>query len=48
LDQLAQGSSSSVGSETIYKAHKTLMNLNEKNLKVFSDVVSYLEQKKEE
>jgi len=25
-----------------------LMNLNEKNLKVFSDVVSYLEQKKEE
>ena len=48
LDQLAQGSASSVGSETIYKAHKTLMNLNEKNLKVFSDVVSYLEQKKEE
>ena len=48
LDQLAKGSSSSVGSETIYKAHKTLMNLNEKNLKVFSDVVSYLEQKKEE
>jgi anti-sigma B factor antagonist len=48
LDQLAQGSSTIVGSETIYKAHKTLMNLNEKNLKVFSDVVSYLEQKKEE
>ena len=48
LEQLALGSSTIVGSETIYKAHKTLMNLNEKNLKVFSDVVSYLEQKKEE
>ena len=48
LEKLALGSSASVGSETIYKAHKTLMNLNEKNLKVFSDVVSYLEQKKEE
>ena len=48
LEQLALSSSTIVSSETIYKAHKTLMNLNEKNLKVFSDVVSYLEQKKEE
>ncbi len=39
---------SSVDSETIYKAHKALMSLNNKNLKVFSDVVNYLEQKKEE
>jgi anti-anti-sigma regulatory factor len=52
LEQLAQISSSSsepsVGSDTIYKAHKALMSLNDKNLKVFSDVVSYLEQKKED
>ena len=49
LEKLAQLSDeSSVGSETIYSAHKALMNLNEKNLKVFSDVVSYLEQKKED
>ena len=48
LKELVQNSSSSsVGSETIYNAHKALMNLNEKNLKVFSDVVSYLEQKRE-
>ncbi len=33
---------------TIYKAHKALMSLNEKNLRVFSDVVSYLEQKNED
>lgn len=31
-------------SKIIYQAHKSLMNLNEKNLKSFSDVVSYLEQ----
>jgi anti-sigma B factor antagonist len=48
LDKLGDDSSTSVSSDTIYKAHKTLMSLNEKNLKVFSDVVSYLEQKKEE
>ena len=49
LDELAQkAAQSSVGSNTVYQAHKALMNLNDKNLKVFSDVVSYLEQKKEE
>ena len=49
LDELAQNAAqSSVGSNTVYQAHKALMNLNDKNLKVFSDVVSYLEQKKEE
>lgn len=49
LEQLCQNSSGdTVSSETIYKAHKALMNLNDKNLKVFSDVVSFLEQKKEE
>jgi hypothetical protein len=34
-------------SETIYEAHKTLMNLNEKNLRMFCDVVSFLEQETE-
>ena len=29
--------------ETIYQAHKTLMNLNEKNHRMFCDVVSFLE-----
>ncbi len=48
LENLAiKSSHSNANSDTIYKAHKALMNLNEKNLKVFSDVVSYLEQKKE-
>ena len=49
LENLAQNQGeSSVQSDTVYKAHKALMNLNDKNLKVFSDVVNYLEQKKEE
>ncbi|MEC8244498.1 MAG: STAS domain-containing protein [Verrucomicrobiota bacterium] len=34
-------------SETIYEAHKTLMNLNEKNLRMFCDVVSFLEHENE-
>ena len=34
-------------SETIYEAHKTLMNLNEKNLRMFCDVISFLEQETE-
>ena len=34
-------------SETIYQAHKTLMNLNAKNLRMFCDVVSFLEQEVE-
>lgn len=47
LENLAlQRSESNTNYDTIYKAHKALMNLNEKNLKVFSDVVSYLEQKR--
>ena len=33
-----------VDSETIHFAHKTLMELNAKNLKVFCDVVSFLEK----
>ena len=49
LEKLNQNSAeSTVGSQTIYNAHKALMNLNDKNLRIFSDVVSYLEQKKEE
>ena len=35
-------------SDTIYDAHKTLMQLNEKNLKMFSDVVNYLEHNNDE
>lgn len=46
--QLENLNGSLTNSDTIYKAHKALMSLNEKNLKVFSDVVGYLEQKKEE
>ena len=38
------GLSESACSETIYDAHKTLMNLNKKNLRMFCDVVSFLEQ----
>ena len=34
--------------ELIYKAHKTLLDLNEKNSKIFKDVVNYLEQKVED
>ena len=34
-------------SKTIYEAHKTLMHLNEKNLRMFCDVVSFLEQETE-
>ena len=33
-----------VNSETVHFAHKTLMELNAKNLKVFCDVVSFLEK----
>ena len=36
-----------VDTKTIYNAHKALMELNDKNLKMFSDVVSFLEQKRE-
>ena len=32
----------------IHEAHKTLMDLNQKNQKLFCDVVKFLEQKKEE
>ena len=38
------GVNDSACSETIYDAHKTLMNLNTKNLRMFCDVVSFLEQ----
>jgi hypothetical protein len=34
--------------ELIYNAHKTLMDLNEKNSRIFRDVVNYLEQKVED
>ena len=37
-----------VGSEAIFQAHKTLMELNEKNAKMFCDVVNFLERQKED
>jgi hypothetical protein len=35
-------------SDTIYQAHKTLMELNEKNSRMFCDVVNFLERQKED
>jgi hypothetical protein len=37
-----------VCSDTIYHAHKTLMELNEKNSRMFCDVVNFLERQKED
>ena len=49
LENLSSKSSTpNANTDTIYAAHKALMNLNEKNLRAFSDVVSYLEQKNED
>jgi anti-anti-sigma regulatory factor len=42
LDAKSKGDSAD--SKTIYQAHKTLMNLNAKNLRMFCDVVSFLEK----
>ena len=48
LENLSDNSDNSAAdTQTIYDAHKALMSLNDKNLKVFSDVVSYLEQRKD-
>lgn len=48
LESLSENGQDNVAcSETIYEAHKTLMNLNEKNLRMFCDVVSFLEQENE-
>ncbi len=47
LENLALAKDASADQCTIYQAHKALMNLNAKNLRVFSDVVNYLEQKRE-
>lgn len=35
-------------SDTIYQAHKTLMELNEKNSRMFCDVVNFLDRQKED
>ncbi len=49
LEELKVKSKSDKASpELIYKAHKTLLDLNEKNSKIFKDVVNYLEQKVED
>ncbi len=40
---LTQENNAEACSKTIYDAHKTLMHLNQKNLKMFSDIVNYLE-----
>ena len=45
---LSQENSAEACSQTIYDAHKTLMHLNQKNLKMFSDVVNYLEHDQDE
>lgn len=37
-----------VGSEAIFQAHKNLMELNDKNAKMFCDVVNFLERQKED
>jgi anti-anti-sigma regulatory factor len=34
--------------EVIYRAHKSLLDLNQKNSRIFRDVVNYLEQKVED
>lgn len=48
LESLSENGQDDIAcSETIYEAHKTLMNLNEKNLRMFCDVVSFLEQESE-
>jgi len=43
-----EGENPSESSEEIYKAHKTLLELNEKNSKIFRDIVNYLEQKNDQ
>ena len=49
LDELkVKSKSDKARPELIYKAHKTLLDLNEKNSKIFKDVVNYLEQKVED
>jgi len=48
LENLSDNSDNpAADTQTIYDAHKALMSLNDKNLRVFSDVVSYLEQRKD-
>ena len=48
LENLSDSSgNTAANTKTIYDAHKALMSLNEKNLRVFSDVISYLEQRKD-
>ena len=45
---LSKENNAEVCSKTIYDAHKTLMHLNQKNLKMFSDIVNYLEHDQDE
>jgi len=42
------GAETKASTRVIYEAHKSLMDLNQKNQKLFCDVVKFLEQKKEE
>ena len=49
LDDLKNGKKDGLAcSDTIYQAHKTLMDLNEKNSRMFCDVVNFLERQKED
>lgn len=49
LNELKSGKNDgSACSDTIYQAHKTLMELNDKNSRMFCDVVNFLERQKED
>ena len=42
------GENSKASAQLIYEAHKTLRDLNQKNQKLFCDVVKFLDQRREE
>lgn len=48
LKDLRDVASKSASDDIIYSAHKSLMELNDKNQKIFCDVVQFLEHKKED
>ena len=48
LNDLKSIESNSVSENTIYQAHKSLVDLNDKNQKVFCDVLQFLQRKKDD
>lgn len=48
LNDLKSIESNSVSKNTIYQAHKSLVDLNDKNQKVFCDVLQFLQRKKDD